>query len=184
VKPCDEAWGAGTVFPAGQYTADKPCPIDGDRRYLVKGQTNLEETFACIAAIGNSGYDLLGQALTAALQKPINEYGGCNEHFLRDEALLMVTFISSTWDTPYDSDGTPAEWAQAVSDAKHGDERSVIMLNIGDPDCEPDNRLCQLTNMFPFHHQVVGAGLDYGPGFAEAASLVDVACEEFVPPPG
>ena len=184
VKPCDEAWGAGTVFPAGQYTADKPCLIDGDRRYLVKGQTNLEDTFACIAAIGNSGYALLGQALTAAMQKPINDDGGCNKDFLRDDALLMVTFIHSTGDTiEFGSEGTPADWKQAVLDAKHGDERSVVVFHIGFPECMGD-RICEFTKMFHFHHSVDGAESDYGPGFAKAASLVEVACEAFVPPPG
>ncbi len=182
LTPCDRAWGVGTVFPAGPGTEDKPCPIDGGRRFLSKGQTELEKTFACIANVGTSGYDFLGQALTAAVDDQIN--GGCNQGFLRPDALLMVTLISSTWDTPTDSEGTPAEWKQAVLDAKYGDERSVVMFNIGDPDCEEQNRLCQLTNLFTFHHQVAGADLDYGPAFTEAASLVDVACAEFVPPPG
>jgi hypothetical protein len=78
VTACDWAWGAGTVFPAGPDTADKPCPIDGGRRYLVKGQTDLDETFACIANVGIERLEALGQALTAAVQKPINEPGGCN----------------------------------------------------------------------------------------------------------
>src|SRR5690606_33514882 len=102
VTACDWAWGAGTVFPAGtDGEANKPCPIDGGRRYLVKGQSNLEETFACIATVGASGYDLLGQALTAAMQSYINGPGGCNNGFLRKDALLMVTFIANTAD--YDS---------------------------------------------------------------------------------
>ena len=183
---CDTAWGAGTVFPAGPGTADKPCPIDGGRRFIAKGQENLDDVFACIATVGVSGYDYLGQALTAAVDPQIN--GGCNNGFLRPDALLMITFITTTGDPggggPLASEGTPTEWKQAVLDAKFGDERSVIMFNIGDPDCEPDNRLCHLTNMFSFHYQVPGAGLDYGPAFAKAASLVEVACKEFVPPPG
>jgi hypothetical protein len=133
VTACDWAWGAGTVFPAGSDgEANKPCPIDGGRRYLVKGQSNLEETFACIATVGASGYDLLGQALTAAMQSNINDPGGCNNGFLRKDALLMVTFISTNPDVKgKESAGTPAEWAQAVLDAKHGDDKSVVMLNIG-----------------------------------------------------
>jgi len=188
VTPCDSAWGAGTVFPAGPGASDKPCSIDGGRRYLVKGQTDLKETFACIATVGTSGYDMLGQALTAAVQKPINDYGGCNELFLRDDALLMVTFISTTGDPggggPLASEGTPAEWKQAVLDAKHGDDHSVVAFNIGSSECTEMNGICLLTKMFPFNHTIHVAEPDYGPGFAEAASLVDVACEEFVPPPG
>jgi len=184
VSECDRTWGAGEVFPAGVGgEPNKPCPIDGGRRYLVKGQSDLDATFACIATVGTSGWGSLGQAMVAALQKPINEPGGCNKGFLREDALLMVTFIAANPDQKQ-SEGTPAEWAQAVLDAKHGDERSVVMLYIGVPGCQEADRLCELTKMFPFHHPASLAAPDLGPVFAEAASLVEVACAEFVPPPG
>ncbi len=184
VTACDWAWGTGTVFPAGLFTEDKPCPIDGGRRYLVKGQTDLDKTFACIANVGIHGWDALGQALTAAVQKPMNEMGGCNAGFLREDALLMVTTIATNADT--DSEGTPAEWAQAVIDAKGGDEKSVVMFNIGyaDPECHPADRACLMAAMFTYHHLVHVFEPDYGPGFDEAASLVETACDGFVPPPG
>jgi hypothetical protein len=61
--------GGGRGVPGGvDGEANKPCPIDGGRRYLVKGQSNLEETFECIATVGASGWDSLGQALVAAVQ--------------------------------------------------------------------------------------------------------------------
>jgi hypothetical protein len=192
VTECDEAWGAGTVFPAGTFTADKPCPIDGGRRYLVKGQKDLDDTFACIARVGDSGYFALGQALTAAMQGPINDIGGCNQGFLRDDALLMVTLIDNGTDEeggPGSSEGSPPEWAQAVIDAKHGDENSVVMLNIGGCDCAPhegvcqlNDRNCELTKMFPYHFQVSVLVDDYGPAFLAAASLVETACAGFVVP--
>jgi hypothetical protein len=185
VTACDWTWGAGTVFPAGEFTADKPCPIDGGRRYLVKGQTDLEETFACIVNVGTDGWKSLGQALTAAMQKPINGPGGCNDGFLREDALLMVTTIATNPDTPeLGSEGTPAEWAQAVIDAKGGDEESVVMYNIGGPgpECKPYDRVCQMAAMFTYHHLVYAEEPDYGPGFGEAASLVETACAGFTPP--
>jgi len=190
VTQCDRTWGAGEVFPAGgDEEANKPCSIDGDRRYLVKGQSDLEGTFECIAKVGASGNMLLGQALTAAVQSPINDKGGCNDGFLRDDALLMVTFIATNGDNKgFQSEGTPAEWAQAVVDAKHGDDKSVVMLNIGFPppceDDDPANRLCVVTRLFPFHHQEFIGVADYGPAFDQAASLVETACAGFTPPPG
>jgi hypothetical protein len=103
VTACDRMWGAGEVFPAGSNgEANKPCPIDGGRRYLVKGQSNLEETFECIATVGASGWTSLGQALVAAVQDgdPMhNKLGSCNPGFLRDDALLMVTFIATNGTT-------------------------------------------------------------------------------------
>jgi len=183
VTACDWTWGAGTAFPAGEFTANKPCPIDGGRRYLVKGQTDLEETFACIANVGTDGWKSLGQALTAAVQKPINGPGGCNAGFLREDALLMVTTIATNSDdTEFGSEGTPAEWAQAVIDAKGGDEESVVMYNIGGTGCSPADRICQMVKMFTYHHLVHIEEPDYGPGFGEAASLVETACAGFTPP--
>ncbi len=179
VTACDWAWGTGTVFPAGPFTADKPCPIDGDRRYLMKGQTDLDATFACVAKVGIAGYDMLGQALTAAVQGPINEPGGCNDGFLREDALLMVTTIYTNPDE--DSEGWPAEWAQAVIDAKGGDEKSVVMFNIGRTECDGD-RICEMVKMFTYHHLVDADVMDYGAGFEEAASLVETACAGFMTP--
>jgi hypothetical protein len=185
VTACDWAWGAGTVLPAGtDGEANKPCPIDGGRRYLVKGQSNLEETFACIATVGASGWDALGQALTAAMQSNINDPGGCNNGFLRKDALLMVTFIATNPDE--DSVGTPDKWAQAVIDAKKGDDKSVVMLSILNTEAQwkPSDRIGTLVKMFPYHHLENALTADYGPAFVEAASLVETACAGFTPPPG
>ena len=184
VTACDWAWGAGTAFPAGEFTANKPCPIDGGRRYLVKGQTDLEETFACIATVGTSGNSQLGQAFTAAMQSNINDPGGCNPGFLRKDALLMATFIATGVDSQ--SEGTPAKWAQAVLDAKHGDDKSIVMLSIltSEANWEPIDRIGTLAKMFPYHHLEDSLADDYGPAFVETASLVETACAGFTPPPG
>jgi hypothetical protein len=70
---CDTKLGAGVVFPAGDDAANKPCGIDGGRRYMVTGQTNLKETFACAAQIGSSGGDWMGEALTAAVHSNFDQ---------------------------------------------------------------------------------------------------------------
>jgi hypothetical protein len=97
----------------------------------------------------------------------------------------MVTLIATNPDTPeFGSEGTPAQWAQAVIDAKHGDDKSVVMLNIGGvPACKSYDRVCQMVEMFPYRHHV-DIYNPYGPGFAKAASLVETACSGFTPPPG
>ena len=128
------------------------------------------------------GYGLLGQALTAAMQSNINDPGGCNKGFLRKDALLMVTFIATGVD--YQSEGTPAKWAQAVLDAKHGDDKSVVMLSIllSEAEWKPSDRIGTLVKMFPYRHSENALVADYGPAFAEAASLVETACAGFTPP--
>jgi hypothetical protein len=66
VTDCDRTIGAGNVFAAGGSASNKPCQIAGGRRYLTNEQPNLAETFSCVAKLGTSGYDLMGQALSAA----------------------------------------------------------------------------------------------------------------------
>jgi hypothetical protein len=65
VTDCDRTIGAGNVFAAGGNASNKPCKIAGGRRYLTKEQPNLAETFSCVAKLGHSGYDLMGEALSA-----------------------------------------------------------------------------------------------------------------------
>jgi len=185
---CDAAMGAGTVFPAGDDAANKPCNIDGRRRYMVKGQSNLKDTFACAAQVGSSGGDWIGQALTAAVHSNTNDPGGCNPDFLRDDALLMVTLISNTYDQvgkPWGSTGTPETWTAAVQKAKGEDLESVVMFSILDashPECHPEDRTCQMLKMFPYSLIADRLADDYGPAFEQATDLVDVACADFMPP--
>jgi hypothetical protein len=180
---CDSAWGAGSVFPAGYYASNKMCAIDGGRRYLIKGQTDLAETFVCLAQVGTSGDHRLGQALTAAMQKSINDPGGCNGGFLRKDALLMVALISNTVDWfDLGSEGTPYDWAQAVLAAKGGDPEAVVMLSILRKPCEGQDRVCQMVEMFPYGLLENSDAPDYGPAFDAATDLVETACAGFVPP--
>jgi hypothetical protein len=185
---CDRTIGAGVVFPAGYDASNKPCEIDDGRRYMVPGQTDLKETFACAAQLGMSGRDWIGEALTAAVHSNINDPGGCNPGFLRDDALLMVTLISSSYDQdggPKGSSGTPETWTAAVRKAKGDDLSSVVMFSILDPSyepgCHPEDRTCQMVRMFPYSLITSVLVDDYGPAFEQAAALVETACADFVP---
>jgi hypothetical protein len=78
--------------------------------------------------------------------------GGCNDGFLRDDALLMITMIGG-WDVEgwnKASTGTPEAWAQAVVDAKNGRPDSVVMLDIGDTSFPWQDRIWKLTQMFKY----------------------------------
>ena len=185
VTECDQTLGAGNVFAAGGQATNKPCAIDGGRRYLTREQANLDKTFECVAQLGISGRGWIGEALTAAVSPQLNWKGACNEGFLRDDALLMVTLVSDSYDwegKPLGSSGTPEEWAKAVIDAKHGDPRSVVMFSLLDPACPPDDRTCTMVKMFPYWFIEYGGVPDYGPAFDSASDLVQVACEGFSPP--
>mgnify|MGYP000869460554 CR=1 FL=1 len=178
VTACDETIGAGNVFAAGKYASNKPCSIAGGRRYLTKDQPNLAETFACVAKLGVSGRDMLGEAFTWAMSPALNDPGACNAGFLRDDALLMVTFIGS-YDEAW-SKGDPNSWRIAALSAK-GDPNAIVMLNIFDPGCPDYDRICELVKMFPYHHVADFLKDDYGAAFDEATNLVEVACSEFIP---
>ncbi len=186
---CDQTMGAGVVFPAGGFASNQLCKIDGGRRYMVKGQTNLKDTFACAARVGGSGVAAIGEALMTAVQPALNAPGGCNAGFLREDALLMVTLIANTYDeqgAPAASQqGTPETWTAAVHEAKQGDLESVVLLSILDttyPECHEQDRTCQMAKMFPYHLIADREEFDYSLFFDQATGLVAKACAEFIPP--
>ena len=185
MNECETMFGTGTAFPAGVYTSNEQCPIDGGSRYMVKGQKNLSDTFACTAQVGLNGGGELGDALTAAMQKNINGPGGCNDGFLRDDALLMATFIQANPDHGgggLESDGFAEDWAKAVLDAKHGDPNSVIMLSFGTTAEWGDyDEITRMAKMFPYGRYADTYETDYATAFEEVSGLVADACAVFVP---
>jgi len=183
VTACDAVCGAGVVFNAGLLTLNKPCNVMGGHRYLTRGHPDLEDTFACMAQVGGSGGDRLGETLVAAVNPDINGPGGCNEGFLRDDALLVLTFATVSAD--YDSPGPPMEWAQAVVQAKHDDPNAIVAFGIGNSKsggpCYDNDRVCQVVERFAYSHWISFAESDYGPGFDAATDLIEDACLDFIP---
>ena len=183
VGPCETTYGAGTVFNAGTGTLNKPCGVVGGKRYMTREQPQLEETFECVARVGVNGGDVLGYQLVHAVSPELTNPNGCNEGFLRDDALLVVTLATASAD--YNSPGTPPEWAQAVIEAKHHDPDAIVAFGIGSyknaDECWENDRVCQLVRQFPYSHWIGAATPDYGPGFDTATDLVEVACGAFIP---
>lgn len=182
VGPCETTYGAGTVFNAGTGTLNKPCGVVGGRRYLTREQPQLKETFECIARVGVNGGDVLGYQLVQAISPELVGPGGCNEGFLRDDALLFITLATASID---DSPGTPSEWAQAVINAKHDDPGAIVAFGVlpykSAMDCWDSDRVCQLVRQFPYSHWIDYDEPDYGPGFDVATDLVKAACDAFIP---
>ena len=180
VSACDETMGAGVVFPAGGYASNEPCKIAGGHRYMIKEQPNLAEAFTCAAKVGTSGDNRLGDALVRAISPSLNGPGGCNEGFLRDDALLVITMLAPGSD---DSQTIvyPWEWYDAVVEAKHGDPGSVIALSLSNEKCPKFfDTPCEFVKMFP-HHVIGDNDGPFAPVFDEATDLVEVACEAFIP---
>jgi hypothetical protein len=181
---CDHTLGAGTVCNAGPYAANTPCAIDDDRRYITQDQTDLAGTFTCMARVGRRGDRAVGQSIVNALSPKFNAEDGCNAGFLRDDALLMITFVA-TGDDLYkvDSPGTPQDWADAVFAAKHGDQDAVVVLGIGgDANDPPSVRLLQFLAEFPHSLREYIDAPNFTEAFAEAVTLVEEVCDGFTPP--
>ena len=192
VTKCDEVLGAGLTFNTGGYAANKLCDLHGGHRYIVGDEPDMASAFECVAKVGMSGGDPpMGDAMIAALSPKLNGPGGCNEGFLRDDALLVVVLITDTNDTESQSfDKTQYE---AIVAAK-GDADAVVMLAVvpqplGDaepvPGCSYDNTPPPLFGeLFSrFSYTVVGdtCASSYAPFFDEAVGKISEACESFVP---
>jgi len=191
--PCDAQLGAGRVT----NSAGAPCGIPAGRRFLRPEDPDPAGAFQCMATVGllGSPNERPMQALTTALGV-LGEPGGCNEGFLRDDALLIVTVVTDEDDKA--SLGEPADWTAALVEAKGGFESSVVVLGLlGDADvpgglCSPfdptDNsgasaavRLRAWAESFPFGRWGSVCEPDYVPFFRDAVEAIDEACEEFIP---
>jgi uncharacterized repeat protein (TIGR01451 family) len=187
---CDIAIGAGMVAPYGEGASNIDCGL-GDRRYIAGGHPDLPGTFACTARVGvdGSSAERTAEALVRALSPERLGEGGCNEGFLRDDAILVVTLIT---DEPDDqSDGEPPAWYDAITTAKNGDDSAVVMLGLL-PDADaampvcaapiPAPRLSALLDAFPTSTRASVCEPDYSPFFAAAVDVIADTCEQFEPP--
>ena len=199
---CDFEYGTGKQYDA----TGKPCDLAGGKRYMTHEQPDLAGSFACVANVGTYGSGDEKPMLTVAeaLGDPKNAPGGCNDGFLRDDAILVLTFITDEeddWDGGDGSPGDPQAWYDAVVAAKNGDPKSVVVLGLlgdsnlpnglckqgVDPDedengAEDAPRLQQFTALFP--NGVTGSvcAPDYTPFFQQAVGVIDVVCDNFEPP--
>lgn len=188
---CDVNIGAGVTFPAGIGSSNHRCELAGGRRYITREEPNPAAAFECISGIGVTGGSRGAEAVWYAVGETINGPGGCNDGFVRDDALLVVTILQDNYDQ--DSEGWPEIWASSLVAIKGNDPDAVVLLvvttDVDMPDglCWPDefeptpNRLRTFADLMP--HGLVGSICepDWTPFFDEAADLVLSQCEAFAP---
>ncbi len=192
ITSCDYTLGAGLTFNAGGNAANRQCELFGGNRYITSDEPDLADALECIAKVGTSGGDPpMGDALIAALDPKINAEG-CNAGFLRDDGLLVVTFINDTYDT--ESTSWPYQQYDAILAAKK-DPNAVVMLGVvpqpheeGQPeiptctyDDDPGGKLRDLIDRFPYRAYGNTCAPSFAPFFDQAVDLIGEACGKFVP---
>lgn len=192
---CDEVLGAGVDHTFGVNSSDQACDFASGARYIDSSEPDLVAAFECAAQLGTSSFapnERPMESLVLALT-PGTDAFTCNQGFLRDEALLVVSFITDEDDDPMDSAGDPAMWQTAVLDAKGGDPDQIAVLGLfGDGDqvgaiCDPDPlnggaepsvRLRAFLDLWG-PRGIFGSicARSYEPFFAELSGLVQDSCQ-------
>lgn len=191
---CDSMLGAAYTFPAGKGATNRRCTLAGGTPYITSKEVNVDAAFKCLATVGLDGsnyYD--ADAVRAAISPAMNATGACNEGFLRDDALLVITIIADTGDV--DSLDDPKDWAADVLAAKNGDPDAAFLLAItSDADipghlCKPDQvgldeegRVRTWVNLTPHASIHSICAEDFVPFFDGALGTILELCESFVPP--
>jgi hypothetical protein len=203
--PCEGTLGAGEVQPYNNEASNEDCGVPGGLRYLTSDlpQAQIKDTFACMAKVGifGSGGELPMSAMVEAVTTQIAP-GACNEGFLRDDAVLVVTVITDDYPSENDDDastvGTPMGWYDALVAAKNGKAENIVMLgilNLADSTCvqdgsagpgpavHPTQKFLDFVALFGIRGIVgdVCSEPDYGAFFGQAVTLIDTACDEFEP---
>ncbi|MCA9661037.1 MAG: hypothetical protein KC486_22030 [Myxococcales bacterium] len=127
---CDTVRGAGVNHPAGEAASNMPCDFFGGNRYLLSEDPDLVDNFSCAASVGLAGHpsERPMDGIVEALAPAINAPGGCNDGFLRDDAILVVTFLSD--DPNVEDVNSSFDTYDAVVAAKGGDEDRIVMLGL------------------------------------------------------
>lgn len=188
---CDDVFGAGVTYPIGDDASNKDCMFTGGKRYITSVEPNLPQAFSCAAKVGTSGAsdERPVGAMVAALSDSNLGQGGCNEGFVRDDAILAVIFITDEEDSS--SQGTPAGWYANLVAAKGGDASAIAMVGLindtdqPDPVCPMESqdpvRIRTLIDMFPNSQRGSVCAPDYSPVLADAVQLIKDTCDDFVP---
>lgn len=190
---CDTTMGAGVVHPAGNWASNMQCPVAGGKRYL--DQTDdLEASFDCMARVGTAGHkrERPMDAMLAALD-PGN---ACNAGFLREDAILVITFISD--DQCWEDHGDPQSWKDGLAQLKAPEATVVVGFIPDDGACMHDGDACDspadvidgqhwlefVESLDDGHglHGVVCDTAGFADLFGSAVAVIDSTCDTFRPP--
>ncbi|MCY1055506.1 hypothetical protein [Nannocystis sp. SCPEA4] len=197
---CDSTLGSGTTFASDPGSSGRRCKLAGGHRYITSEEPDLGAAFECLARVGYAGatpltFDAILQIVGPPLlgeDVDLNGPGGCNEGFLRDDALLLLVIIQNQYEQF--SLGGPYQWTKALYAAKGGDEDAVIALAITtDRDISPGlcapgepasgtNRTRLFIEDYLKHGTIESiCAPSYGDFFRDVVSELAPLCDAFIP---
>lgn len=196
-------YGALVTSTAGRESSDQACGPYGDGRAFMTRKDPVQENFPCAAkpGIDGDGVERVIDSLRGALNPEIQKAGGCNEGFLRKDAILVTVVISDEDDGALGgglngvlgSKGDPSAWHKEVMATKANDEKRMVMLGLlGQPApnlCSKNSTFSQdakrLREFVGYFKQNIVADVcaeNYDPFFDKAIAMLNLACEEIAPP--
>jgi hypothetical protein len=191
--------GALVTSTAGNASSNAVCtPFAGGGRFLTNEDDDFADKFSCVATLGTEGSHLerLMNAMEAAVSPELGMPGGCNEGFLRDDALLVVVLVAPEFDGPGDpegagSSGNASTWRETLLAAKGDSEERVMVLTLSfirEGDCPPGDIYFDPGDIQDFAESFSDNGLhrcvssDFALTFMDTQELLAERCQMFVPP--
>ena len=189
--------GALVTQTGGTQSSDAVCGPYASGTAFMTPADSLSEAFSCAAKVGTEGNGLERpmDAVTTMLLADTGSITLCNDGFLRDDALLVLTIITDEEDDG-GSRGGPHDWYDAVVGAKGGEPSRVVALSLlGRPapngcdlDLEPETlpevaeRIAKFTELFDLGDVADICAADYAPFFAASVVGIAEACDVVIPP--
>jgi hypothetical protein len=189
--------GALVTGTAGAASSGQMCGPYALGTSYMSSADDLDEEFSCAAQVGTDGwsYERPMDAVRVVVEEQLAGPGGCNEEFLRKDALLVLVIITDEADGPGDqeagmgtSSGTPADWFDTVVAAKAVESNVVVLSMIKSPGtlCPATGwgyeNLQTFTEAFSFGFYGGICETDWSQYFQLATYLVSDACDAFLPP--
>jgi len=178
-----------------QTQASGMCNFAEGGRFATEAD-DLSVAFPCMASLGTFGSGV-EQPITGAIASfdpSLTGPGGCNEGFLRDDAILVVVVLTddppvSTMDDAnlmLDTTG----WNPAFVAAKNNDPEALVVIGFVpymDVSCVVFNS--ESPNLIDFVQSFGEQGVlssiceaDFAPSFAETIATITTTCQNFEPP--
>jgi hypothetical protein len=184
---CEDVLGAGVTFPRGADASNVDCAFSSGGRFIDKTQADVSSAFECAARVGTGSTDDPERPMEAMVGAVASsgESATCNEGFLRDDAILVVTIITDENDDDGDgSAGTPDGWRQALLAAKGNNPNSIVVLSLtGGNGCEEDApRIQQFVSTFGDKGIAGSICGDFNSFFQSTVATIDSTCDDFIPP--